>query len=87
MLGNAVTRTDFVQRPAAVKFKTVFEFPKVEVEKKNKDFFLKNSHRSHPEEKSDLGDTDPTPKRNLIRETWIPPRRKIRVREQDRGKK
>ena len=64
MLGNAVTRTDFVQRPAAVKFKTVFEFPKVEVEKKNKDFFKKIA-------------TDPTPKRNLTKELWIPPRREI----------
>ncbi len=30
---------------------------------------------------------DPTPKRNLVKEPWIPPRRKIRVWEQDRGKK
>ncbi len=27
------TRTDFVKRPAAVKLKTVFEFPKVEVQR------------------------------------------------------
>ncbi len=46
------TRTDFVQRPAAVKFKTAFEFPKVEVGRKQQRFFW-SSHRSHPEKKSD----------------------------------
>ncbi len=40
--------TDFVQRPAEVKFDTVFECPKVELEIKK--LFLK-SHGSHPEKK------------------------------------
>ena len=34
---------------------------------------------SHPEEKFGLEGTDPTPRRNLIRERQIPPRRKIKV--------
>ncbi len=36
-----------------------------------------NSHRSHPKEKSGQRALDPTPKRNLVKEPWIPPRREI----------
>ncbi len=39
---------------------------------------------SHPEEKSDfwiIEDIDPIPKRNLVKEPRIPPRRKFRVGE------
>ena len=45
------------------------------------------SDGSHPKEKFGLEATDPTPKRNLIRERRIPPRRKFRVGEQDEGRK
>ncbi len=41
---------------------------------------------SHPKEKLDQRATDLTPKKNLVKEPRIPPRRKIRVGEQDRGK-
>ncbi len=34
------TITYFVQRPAAMKFETVFEFPKVELERKNKEKYF-----------------------------------------------
>ena len=41
------------------------------------------SNGSHPEEKPDQGATDPTPKRNPVKEPWIPPRRNFRVGKQN----
>ncbi len=45
------------------------------------------SDGSHPEKKFGLEATDPTPKRNLIKEGRIPPRRKFRVGKQTGEKK
>ncbi len=42
---------------------------------------------SHPKEKSDQGATDPTPRKNPVKEPWIPPRRKFRVGKQNGEKK
>ncbi len=44
-----------------------------------KKYFFTKTPGSHPEEKFGLEAMDPTPKRNLIRERRIPPRRKIKV--------
>ncbi len=41
--------------------------------------FVKKNPGSYPEEKFGLEAMDPTPKRNLIRDRRIPPRRKIKV--------
>ncbi len=49
--------------------------------------FFTKTPGSHPEEKFGLETTDPTPKRNLIREQRIPPRRKFRVGKQNGEKK
>ncbi len=38
---------------------------------------------SHPEETSDFSVTDPTSKRNLVKEPRIPPQRKFREGEQE----
>ncbi len=39
--------------------------------------YICKGERSHPKEKSGQEATDPTPKRNLVKEWWIPPRREI----------
>ncbi len=87
------TRTDFVQGPAALtKSQNLREKKYLNTITKTAShwwippqreiWFL--SHRSHPKEKSGQRALDPTPKRNLVKEPWIPPRRKFRVGKQER---
>ncbi len=48
-----------------------------------KQTFYLVTDRSHPKEKFGQRAFDPTPKRNMVKEPWIPPRRKFKVGEYD----